>query len=194
MKSILIATRNAGKAREFAHMLPDWNIQTLLDLPDIPDVLEDGSTFEENAQKKALEISAHTDFFVLADDSGLEVNILNGNPGVHSARYAGETKNDARNLQKLLDELKNIPEEKRGAQFRCVLALAQKEKILFTVEGICRGKIAFQPAGENGFGYDPIFISDNFSQTFAQLPPETKHTLSHRGKALTLLKQKIAIF
>ncbi|MFZ5805966.1 MAG: XTP/dITP diphosphatase [Verrucomicrobiota bacterium] len=191
MKSLFIATRNAGKAREFAQILPDWEIQTLLDLPDIPDVLEDGATFEENAQKKALEISAHTESFVLADDSGLEVDILNGAPGVHSARYAGEPKNDARNLQKLLDELKTTPEEKRGAQFRCVLALAQNKKILFTVEGVCRGKIAFHPAGKNGFGYDPIFSPDGYTQTFAELSPDAKHRLSHRGKAISQLKQKM---
>lgn len=171
-------------------MLLEWEVQTLLDLPEIPDVEEDGATFQENAQKKAVEISLKTEAMVLADDSGLEVDILDGKPGVYSARYAGEPKDDRRNLEKLLDELKDI--EKRGAQFRCVLALAQKGEVLFTVEGICRGKIAFQAEGTNGFGYDPIFIPDGYDQTFGELSPDIKHSLSHRGKALQAFLKKLS--
>lgn len=194
-RRLVIATRNAGKAKEFNELLgADWEIKTLLDLPKIPDVVEDGDTFEANSQKKAVEISLVCDDYVLADDSGLEVDALNGAPGVYSARYAGEPKDDAKNLAKLIDALKNIPDEKRGAQFRCVLSVARKGQVLVTVDGVCRGRILHEAKGNGGFGYDPVFAPDGFSQTFAEISSAEKHALSHRGKAMRKLSEYLLKF
>jgi len=182
-KYLVVATRNAGKAREFKELLGDsWRVETLLDLPKTREIVEDGDTFDANARKKALEISRECDAYVLGDDSGLEVDALNGAPGVYSARYAGEPKDDRRNLEKLLAELGE--NACRGAQFHCVLALARKGEVLVSVSGICRGNIAHAPAGYEGFGYDPVFIPEGFETTFAQMKSAEKHALSHRGKAL----------
>jgi non-canonical purine NTP pyrophosphatase (RdgB/HAM1 family) len=183
-KQLLIATRNPGKAREFAQLLGDtWTIKTLLDFPELPEVVEDGETFEANAIKKAVEISTLMSGYVLADDSGLEVEALNGAPGVYSARYAGEHGNDAANNEKLLREMKGLPEDRRGGQFRCVLALAQEGLKLNTMEGLCLGRIAHEITGTQGFGYDALFIPDRHTNTFGELSPEVKHTISHRAKA-----------
>lgn len=189
-KYVVIATRNAGKAREFKELLGEsWTVQTLLDLPKSPDIVEDGETFEANSRKKAVEISRWCDAYVLADDSGLEVDALNGAPGVYSARYAGEPKDDRRNLEKLLTAIASVEDSRRGAQFRCVLSVARKGEVLVTVDGVCRGSIARTPAGKEGFGYDPVFIPEGFSTTFAQMSSVEKHSLSHRGKALQKLSE-----
>ncbi len=181
---LTVATGNAGKAKEFGELLGDqWMIRTLLDYPEIPEVVEDGATFEANACKKAVEISRLIAGPVLADDSGLEVDFLNGAPGIFSARYAGEAKNDHANNAKLIHELDMVPDELRGAQFHCSLAVADNGHILKTFDGIIRGKITRQPRGTNGFGYDPYFQPDGFDQTTAELTPEQKHQISHRGKA-----------
>lgn len=192
-KRVLIATHNKGKAREFAEMFEGWKVETLHNLPDAPEVVENGKTFEANARKKAVEISKIYPGKVLADDSGLEVDILDGAPGVFSARYGSEPKSDARNLKKLLQELEGVSEKKRGAQFRCVLALAERGKVLSIAEGICRGKIAFIPQGDHGFGYDPVFIPEGYEQTFGELSSEIKNNMSHRGKAMQQLLDYLKI-
>ncbi|MFH1067584.1 MAG: RdgB/HAM1 family non-canonical purine NTP pyrophosphatase [bacterium] len=189
-RRLLVATRNRGKARELAAMLGEgWRVETLADFPQIPEVAEDGATFEGNARKKALEVSAFYEGWVLADDSGLEVDFLGGKPGVFSARYAGEPADDARNTEKLLSELKNVSREKRGAQYRCVLVLAERGKVLARAEGVCRGAIANAPEGSGGFGYDPVFVPEGYHQTFGELAAEIKGQISHRSQAMRELFQ-----
>lgn len=181
---LTIATGNAGKAKEFGGMLGhQWVIKTLLDYPEIPDVIEDGDSFEANACKKAVEISRVIAGPVLADDSGLEVDSLNGDPGIFSARYAGEHKDDAANNAKLMREMDAVPEGQRGAQFHCALAIAENGAVLATFDGIIRGQILREPRGSNGFGYDPYFQPDGYPITTAQMEPRDKHVISHRGKA-----------
>ena len=199
MPTLLIASRNAHKAGEIGAILGDeFTILTLATFPDAPPVIEDGDSFAANATKKSREIATWLENqalpdYILADDSGLEVDALGGAPGIHSARYAsGENEGnaaDADNNAKLLRELAIVPAYDRGAQFRCVLALTalgQADKTeLF--EGICRGQISQAESGDGGFGYDPLFIPDGFTQSFAELGAATKNTLSHRAKALAKL-------
>jgi XTP/dITP diphosphohydrolase len=180
---LVLATRNQHKTREFAQLLGKHF--TLCDLAterDLPEILETGRTFEENAALKAIAISKILpQEIVIADDSGLEVDALNGAPGIFSARYAGEDASDRRNVEKLLQQLRGVPE--RSARFRCVIALAKDGELMTTVVGEVTGSIAESPSGENGFGYDPIFVPDGFTETFAELPAETKNTISHRANA-----------
>lgn len=194
---LTVATGNAGKAKEFGDLLGDsWIIRTLLDYPEVPEVVEDGDTFEANACKKAIEISRIIPGPVLADDSGLEVDFLNGAPGIYSARFAGEAKDDNANNAKLMQELDAVPDHLRGAQFHCALAIAENGSVLAKFDGIIRGMITREPRGSNGFGYDPYFQPDGYQQTTAELSPEEKHAISHRGKAGRLaadfLRQHIA--
>ncbi|MEM9400188.1 MAG: RdgB/HAM1 family non-canonical purine NTP pyrophosphatase [Verrucomicrobiota bacterium] len=188
MKQLIVATKNKGKIREFKEMLGDsWEVRSLIDLNDQFEVIEDGDTFEANAKKKALEVSAEAlkqgyDGYVIADDSGLEVDVLQGEPGVYSARYAGEACDDALNNEKLLHKMEGL--EQRGAQFHCVLALVRGDQVLQTFEGIVRGEIVDKLYGSGGFGYDPMFKPDGYEQTFGILSSEIKHAISHRGKAL----------
>ncbi len=188
-KEILIATKNKGKAKEFEEMFSQkgYKVKTLLDYPEIPDVEETGTTFEENARLKAETISKQFNSIVLADDSGLKVDALNGNPGVYSARYAGENKSDASNNAKLLHELYDVPKEKRGAQFHCTLVLASPTQDSLVVVGELEGEIGSIPRGENGFGYDPLFYVPAFDKMMAELSPEEKNKISHRGKAIEKL-------
>jgi XTP/dITP diphosphohydrolase len=209
MTTLLIATRNAHKVGEIRAILDgQFRFLTLNNFPNAPKVIEDADTFAGNATKKAVElarwISADSTIqqfndstpFVLADDSGLEVDALGGKPGVYSARFAAVGKNenshDADNNAKLLHLLKDVPAEKRAARFRCVIALAQianrKSQIANLFDGVCEGKILFEPRGQNGFGYDPLFVPDGFTQTFAELGDEVKNKLSHRAKALEKLR------
>lgn len=177
MKQIIIATKNRGKAKEFKEFFSQKNIEalSLLDIEkQLPDVDETGDTFEENASLKAEEISHILNKAVLSDDSGLVIDALDGRPGVYSARYAGEDKDDEENVKKVLKELENIPEHDRNARFVCVLAIARPEGQTKLVRGECEGKIALFPSGDNGFGYDPIFIPDGYQQTMAELEPEEK--------------------
>lgn len=190
MKQIIIATKNRGKAKEFKEFFSQKNIEalSLLDIEkQLPDVDETGETFEENASLKAEEISRILNKAVLSDDSGLVIEALDGRPGVYSARYAGEKKNDEENVQKVLKELENTPEYDRNARFVCVLAIARPEEKTKLVRGECKGKIAKFPSGENGFGYDPIFIPDGYQQTMAELEPEEKNRISHRRHAMDKL-------
>jgi len=184
--SLVIASRNEKKKKELLQIIGDINLEvvTLNEFPDAPEVEEDGLTFRENATKKAREIARFTGCLTLADDSGLEVDALGGRPGVYSARFAGEPSDDERNNQKLLDLLQGIPAQERTARFRCVIAIAFPDGRVETTEGACEGRIGFNPGGQGGFGYDPLFIPDGFSQTFAELSPEVKNRISHRGKAL----------
>ena len=191
MKQILIATKNKGKVREFKDFFREYGItvHSLLDLGEsIPDIEETGNTFEENAALKAEKIAVLLNKPVLADDSGLIVDALDGRPGIFSARYAGEGKSDSDNNQKLLSELKEIPEAKRTARFICVLAVAVPgEKTIFRT-GYSEGKIGFAPQGTNGFGYDPLFIPDGYEKTMAELSPTVKNSISHRSNAIKKLE------
>jgi XTP/dITP diphosphohydrolase len=190
VQQLLLATRNAHKTREFAEILGDeFEISDLSSVANVPEIKETGQTFEENAVLKALAVSQGRHLLVLADDSGLEVDALDGAPGIYSARYAGEEASDQANIDKLLLELRqrNVPAEKRTARFRCVIALTRDGKLLATFEGIAEGVIVDLPRGRNGFGYDPIFMPAGFNRTFAELSAEIKNQISHRAKAIAAL-------
>ena len=185
---LTIATRNPHKTREIAEILGrDFIVQDLAGRGDIPDVAETGSTFDENARLKAVGVSERVAGVVLADDSGLEVEALAGAPGVYSARYAGEQATDREKVTKLLHELRRADPEKRNraAQFRCVIAIARDGECLAVFSGQVNGTIVDEPRGGGGFGYDPVFLPEGFTQTFAQLPGTTKNKISHRARALT---------
>jgi len=169
-------------------------ILSLNDFSDIPEIEEDGKTFTENALKKALFYSTYLEQLTLADDSGLEVEILKGMPGIHSARYAGERASPGENNQKLLREMEGIPTSKRGARFRCVMALASTDGRKAVTEGVCRGRIGFKDVGKRGFGYDPLFILPHDGKTMAQISIEEKNRISHRGKALRKMRKILAHF
>jgi XTP/dITP diphosphohydrolase len=207
--TLLIATRNAHKVGEIQAILGEnFRCLTLEEFPDAPAVVEDADTFAGNATKKAVElarwlsgsslIAHHSSLLVLADDSGLEVDALNGAPGVHSARFAALGKNenskDADNNAKLLRLLKDVPLEKRTARFRCVIALTEvpspksKAQSSQLFNGACEGRIQFSASGQGGFGYDPLFVPDGFTQSFAELGEDVKNQLSHRAQALEKLK------
>lgn len=190
--NLVIATRNRHKLEEIRSVLrlPSVHLLSALDFPDVPDVVEDGATFEANAMKKATALARATGLWALADDSGLEVDALNGAPGVYSARYAGEPVSYPANNQKLLKELDAALHQSprhgagRSARFRCVIALSSPDGNVKTVDGRCEGVIAREERGGQGFGYDPLFIPDGFSQTFAEMDPNAKNRISHRGRAL----------
>ncbi len=186
---IILATRNKKKVEEIIRITSDLpvTILSLDDYPNCPEVEEDKDTFEGNAVKKALEIADCTGKIALADDSGLEVEALGGAPGVYSARYAGEDGNALKNCEKLLIELRTVPDEKRGAQFVCCMALAFPDGEVKTFIGHARGKIGREPQGKKGFGYDPVFFPDGYDKTFAEMSADEKDRLSHRGKALKKL-------
>lgn len=190
-KTIVIATRNKGKAKEFEALFnkKGYAIQTLLDYPEVPDVEETGVTFQENALLKAETIAEQFETLVLADDSGLKVKALHGQPGVYSARYAGEEKNDAKNNAKLLNELADVKDEDRAAVFHCSLALAMPGKPSLVVDGEVAGQIIGVPRGENGFGYDPLFYLADKEKTMAELTEEEKNDISHRAVALENLEE-----
>jgi len=190
---IVLATRNKKKIEEIKRITADLTV-TILSLdnfPNCPETVEDRDTFEENAVKKAVEVCQCTGKPALADDSGLEVDALNGAPGVYSARYAGGTSgNDIRNYEKLLAELKDVPDDKRGAQFVCCIALSFPDGTVKTFFGYTKGCIGRVPKGKTGFGYDPVFIPESHKRTFAEMTGSEKDSLSHRGKAL----EKVADF
>lgn len=191
---IVLATGNRGKLQEFSNLLSPLGVEikSLADYPSVTPVSEDGETFRENAVKKAKIVAEATGEIALADDSGLEVDYLGGAPGVYSARFAGEGKDDRANNEKLLMLLEGEPPNKRGARFRCVVALSTPKGQIYTAEGVCEGVIAERPAGEGGFGYDPLFMLPEYGKTFAQLDMITKNKISHRGKAFTLALEIIA--
>jgi XTP/dITP diphosphohydrolase len=189
MRRLLLATRNAHKTREFRQMLgPRFSISDLSLHPEIGEVLETGTSFEENARLKASAVSEKIPGLIVADDSGLEVDSLGGEPGVRSARYAGEDASDIANRAKLLQALAALPSSvSRQARFRCVLILAMAGEMIATFEGVVEGSIARQQEGDGGFGFDPIFLPNESSRTFAQLSAEEKNSISHRGIAVAQL-------
>ncbi len=184
--NLLLATRNAHKTAEIATMLGDRVAVTdLTTLPDAPEVEETGSTFEANAALKSNAISAHTGGWALADDSGIEVDALDREPGVYSARYAGPDATDSDNNTLLMDRLRARPDAPRTARFRCVLALSHAGQLQKTFDGTIEGTIVPELRGGGGFGYDPLFIPEGHTQTFGQLPATVKNSISHRARALT---------
>lgn len=193
MKEIIVATKNKGKAKEFEKLFSahGFQVRTLLDYPEIDEVEETGTTFEENAVLKAEAVSKQLNRPVIADDSGLIVDALEGRPGIYSARYAGAEKSDEANMVKVLNELSNIPDEKRTARFYCALAVALPGQSTYTVFGTCEGEILKERRGTNGFGYDPIFYVFEKKRAMAELSSEEKNAISHRAKALGKLEQAI---
>ena len=188
---IVLATRNKKKIEEIRRITADLpiSILSLANFPDCPETVEDGETFEHNAVKKAVDVCRFTGKLSLADDSGLEVDALDGAPGVYSARFAGivNGNSDVRNYEKLLFELRNIDDEMRSARFVCCMALAFPDGMVKTFFGYSKGRIAREPKGKTGFGYDPVFIPEGHKITFAEMPGVQKDRLSHRGKALEKL-------
>jgi XTP/dITP diphosphohydrolase len=191
VRELALATANLHKVREIASMLADRcvEIRSLADFPGIELPPETGETFEENARVKAVSLANATGDWALADDSGLEVDALGGQPGVLSNRFAGDDASDDAKIAKVLDLLGDTPAEQRTARFRCVMALADAEGRTWTVEGICSGRIAELPRGSGGFGYDPIFLPDGQACTMAELTMEQKNRISHRGRALRAMVQ-----
>ncbi len=191
MPKLLIASSNAGKVREYGEMFATLSYETVglrdIDLHTLK-VDEPFDTFEENAIHKARAYAQASGLATLADDSGLMVDALDGRPGVLTARYAGDGASDRDRYMKLLGELANVPEGERGARFVCVIALVRRDGTTEQVRGECAGRIAFAPGtGTHGFGFDPVFIPDGYDVTFDQLPPEQKHAISHRGRAMQMI-------
>lgn len=182
---ILIATNNKGKARELYELLNriPFELVTLADVGITTQVEETGETFDENARIKARAYAAASGLLTLADDSGLEVEVLGGEPGIKSARYAGENASDSDRVNLLLSKLKEVPREKRNARFKCVIAISTPTGEIAVTAGECRGLIGFEPKGKNGFGYDPIFFFPELGKTMAELPSEVKGQISHRAHA-----------
>ncbi|MEN6357879.1 MAG: XTP/dITP diphosphatase [Armatimonadota bacterium] len=191
MRKLVIATKNPGKAREMAEILTDmpYEVVSLSDYPDAPEVEETGSTFAENAVIKARAYAEYTGELTLADDSGLEVDALDGAPGVFSSRFAPT---DAMRISKLLDLMKDVPCDKRTARFRCAVAIADPNGDVKTCEGKVEGTIAYAPRGSGGFGYDPVFIVTELGKHMAELGSDEKNAISHRGRALGEAKKLLA--
>ncbi|QAS54014.1 XTP/dITP diphosphatase [Halobacillus litoralis] len=191
MKELLVATKNEGKIGEFRDMFSKYNIsvKSLLDLDESIDIEETGTTFEENAVIKAQTMMEQLNIPVVADDSGLEVDALNGAPGVYSARYAGIEKDDNENLQKLLNNLEGIPESQRDARFVCAVAVARPGAATIVKRGTCEGSIANEPQGSHGFGYDPVFIPKGASRTMAEHTSDEKNKISHRHHAIKQIEE-----
>lgn len=193
-RKLIVASSNAHKIKEIKDILKDLNLEILdkneAGLQDL-EVIEDKETLEGNSIKKAKEISERVEGIVIADDTGLFVKALGEEPGVYSARYAGENATYIDNNKKLLQKLENIPLEEREAEFRTVIALVLEDKSVKTITGRCSGKIAFNNRGDNGFGYDPLFIVNGYDKTFAELGDEIKNKISHRADALNKLKVEL---
>ena len=194
IKELVLATRNPDKGRELTALLGDFgiSIRTLAEFPDAPEVVEDGETCEANAIKKAVTVACVTGLPAVADDTGLMVEALGGRPGVHAARYAGEGATYEDNCRKLLHELAGVPRERRGARFVTVAAIADPKGKVEAVQGVLDGLITETPAGEKGFGYDPVFFVPELGKTLAQLTPEEKNRISHRARAFAKIKELLA--
>ena len=195
MLQVLLATGNPHKTREFAEILgPEVEVCDLTAEVELPRVEETGLTFEANAILKAIAASQRSLALVVGDDSGLEVDVLGGAPGIRSARYAGEKATDKDNIEKLLSELGRCSQPfPHSARFRCCLALAKQGRIVMTFEGLIEGRIIPAPRGQSGFGYDPVFQPHGFEQTFAELRPADKNRISHRGRAIQLLRDTLLV-
>lgn len=189
LNEVVVATKNQGKLREFASMLNELGIKlySLAEFSEISEIEEDGDTFEENARKKAEWVSDHLQLPAIADDSGLMVDVLDGAPGIYSARFAGEDKDDLKNNQKLLHLLEGVKEDQRTAHFVSAIALAVPREPTIVVSGTIDGFIVNDPRGNNGFGYDPLFYLREYDQTMAEISPELKNQISHRALALKKL-------
>ena len=200
MRDILLATSNPGKAREMREVLGEsgaevlsgvrWRLLT--EFEGWPAPVEAGDTFRANAEIKARHYARLSGMWTIADDSGLEVNALNGEPGVRSARYAGTPKDDRANNALLIERLAGVPAEARSARFRCAVVLSDGETVLASAEGTVEGRIIDKPRGTNGFGYDPHFWIESAGMTAAEMPPEQKNAISHRGQALRRLREQLA--
>ncbi|MCK4994793.1 MAG: XTP/dITP diphosphatase [Candidatus Omnitrophica bacterium] len=190
---IIVSTRNEHKFSEISKILKSSKIKalSLKNFPGTPKVKEDGKTFSDNACKKALKIARITKRLTVADDSGLEVNALDNAPGIYSARFSGRSADYESNNKKLLKLLKDLPKSKRKARFVCCVAVADEQGIIGVVEGKCLGMIAFAEKGKKGFGYDPLFICNEYNKTFAELSPAIKNKISHRAKAFAKAKKTI---
>ena len=189
-----MATRNRHKTGEIQHILgPEFKVRDLATHPEVAEIRESGTSFEENAKLKALAASRQLAGLVIADDSGLEVDALGGGPGIYSARYAGANATERDKIEKLLGELTRVraTDEQRRARFRCVVALARNGSFLGAFEGVVEGRIANEMRGSSGFGYDPIFIPEGLEQTFGELPAEVKNNISHRAKAIGALADRL---
>lgn len=191
---LVVATRNKDKLREIKALLKGLPVEvfSLDSFKGVPEVIEDGKALKDNAIKKAVQVSKFLKKFTVADDSGLEVEALNGSPGVYSARFSGKGATYKSNNEKLLRLLKGVPLAKRKACFKCVIAAADKGRVIGAAEGVCYGKICFASKGDNGFGYDPVFIPDGYKKTFAEMPLAGKNKISHRSKALAKAKKIIS--
>ena len=188
---LLVATNNPKKLKELQELLKDLPVTllSLNDFPNVSEVEEDGNSFRENAEKKALGFAKQTRCLTLADDSGLSVDYLKGEPGIYSARFSGFGKDDLKNCEKILNLLKGVPPSDRSAKFKCAIALATPDKIVSVVEDSVSGFITDKMIGSGGFGYDPLFFFPEFGTTFAEVPSDKKHAVSHRGKALRQMKK-----
>jgi len=187
---IVLASRNRKKVAEINDLLAPYelHVRPVSEFPDVPDVVEDGETFAENAAKKAAETARQVGCWAIGEDSGLAVDALGGAPGVYSARYAGEPSNDVRNNEKLMAELNGVPDEKRTAHYVCNVAVADAEgNVRLQIEARCHGRITTAARGTNGFGYDPYFFIPEYHRTFGELPAVVKRHLSHRGRAFERL-------
>lgn len=193
VKKIVFATGNAGKVKEVQAILADLGMEvlTMKQAGISVDVEENGSSYEENALLKARAVAVHTDAIVMADDSGLEVDYLNGEPGIYSARYMGEDTPYSIKNANLIQRLEGVPDERRAARFVCAIAAVLPGGEELTTRGVIEGRIGYAEAGENGFGYDPIFYVPEFGKTTAQLTPEEKNQVSHRGRALEQMKEQL---
>ena len=187
---LVVATRNKKKLAEIRELLSDldFSVLSIEDFDGIPEIEEDGDTFEKNARKKAVQVAEITRKLTIADDSGIEIDYLNGRPGIHSARFAGENATDADRNQKVLDLLKDVPGPQRTARFRCAIAVANPDAQVEVVVGTCEGEIALKPRGRAGFGYDPLFIVPAYGRTYAELGQKKKNQISHRALALRKAK------
>jgi XTP/dITP diphosphohydrolase len=191
---LVVATRNRHKTREIQNILgPEFKVRDLGAHPEVPEIRESGTSFEENAKLKAVAASRQLPALVIADDSGMEVDAFGGAPGIYSARYAGANATDTDKIYKLLCELARVRAtgDGRHARFRCVVALARNGDLLGTFEGIVEGRITDKARGDSGFGYDPIFVPNGFEQTFGELPAEVKNAISHRAKAVRAVAEKL---
>ena len=187
MKELIVASRNKGKVKEIKELLLGlpYHVTSLLDYPQIPEIIEDGKTYRANALKKAREVALATGRMTMSDDSGIEVKALDNAPGIYSARFAGEGASEKARNRKLFKMLEGIPSHKRQARYRCVVALVNaKGQELGVVQGTCSGFVTTKELGHNGFGFDPLFLLKRYNKTFGQLPPELKAKISHRARAL----------
>ena len=193
--SVIIASRNQGKIAEFDQLLRelDLEVHSLTDFPGLPEVAETGATFKENALLKARAAAMATGLVALADDSGLEVDYLKGAPGIYSSRYAGSDHDDDANIRKLLAALDGVPANRRSARFRCVIAITVPGGGEYLSEGVCEGRITTVPRGEDGFGYDPVFLIPSLGLTFAELGAPVKNRISHRAQAMINAREILAL-